>query len=137
MRAIPHIKQRSVRITAGFLDALTAEAEKTGLGKPSVLLRMLVSEKIFSQDDLKDSNLAKLCDLGREIGTHGALDRLTIRFNEEADAILQKELDKHASGKFSVFVTGILADRYGNSAPKNTKPAEKKSRPTGLAAPHG
>ena len=113
-----HDKQRSVRIAAKHLEALTAEANRTGLGKPAILLRMLISEVVFNKDERGDLKLAEICNLGSEIGTHAAPDRLTVRFNEENNDQLQKELDKHASGQFSTLVTGILVYRYDGYSQK-------------------
>lgn len=132
MRLGTHTNQRSVRIADGYINKLTAEAATTGVGKPSVLLRMFVSEYINSGDDAK---IKEVCEIGRMVGTHGALQRLTIRFSEEGEEPLQAALDKYADGKFSVIVTGILAARYDAAKLPDPTAVKPEKRRVGKKAP--
>lgn len=127
MSLVKHDIPRSVRIAEKFLSKLTTESETNGIGKPSVFLRSLVAQQVSAPED----KIEEICAIGRAVGNHGAPDRLTVRFDASGNKALQDVLDKHASGKFSVLITGILAARYDNyklpipGAEKAKKPRSK------------
>lgn len=121
-----HTVKNTVRIPKPLLEDVVAETAKSGLGKPSVLLRSIILERIRSDKGLTD--LVTLAGTRSDLrGTPNA--RINIRFSEEgqkevvtaANKLAQLTREKNEADK---------ASRRGKKAvpvpPQPESPAEEQ-----------
>jgi len=144
-----HQQSHALRIADDLLAHLSEEASATGAGKPSVLVRMIIINRLKEGGDF-----SKTRALGESKEFKGGAVRMMIRFNDEWGKTLREVLDAEFGGVFTTLATGALAEHYGvelkpqiqsqkkvqpqakpkTSAPKPKAPAKKKPA-TKKAAP--
>ena len=108
--------QKTARLPAKIHDALVAEANKSGIGKPAVLAREIIVTR------LRKGNWEALGTYCRDLPSVAVKDpRITIRFSDQYTDLVEKAAAQICDSKFNPLVLAILAERYSKAVRKAAK----------------
>lgn len=106
-----HKYQKTIRVPEVHSALLEEEAKGMGIGKPAVLLRMIIIERLKRGDlDL----LAAHADERPAITA--ASPRLGVYFTEAEMKTVDKAAKKVSAGEFNAFVRAILTEHYAEKS---------------------
>lgn len=103
-----HNRTSTVRIPKKLLESAIEEANRRGVGKGSVFLRMIILERIRHPegfDELKQTNRADLRGLPNE--------RVNLRFSEDGKEEIAEAARQVSEENISALIVAILIERYG------------------------
>lgn len=101
------VKPKSVRLPTKIYEKLVAEAAQTGAGKPAVLARMIVIERVRKG---KLEPLAEMIKNKIQISLYDP--KFNIRLSEDQLPSVNAAVQTAAGGSFSSLVQAILIERY-------------------------
>ena len=110
-------RQQSVRVSERHLLSLQVEAQEKGVMMASVMLRMIIMERLASKKSMEP--LRELAANRPGVGSKGP--RIGVRVTVDMEGKFQAAITEYAKGEVGGFVQAVLAERYD----KNSKRKEK------------
>lgn len=111
--AVKLTRLRSIRLTYSNMEDLCAEARESGIVMASVMLRMIVQERLKHTNTLP--NLVHYIGSKEPVGSKGPRINLRVAVNYEPALI--EAVNTYAKGEFGTFVQAVLAERYSPDSP--------------------
>jgi hypothetical protein len=100
--------RKNVRLPSKIYDDLVAEANKTGISQPAVMVRAIIVER------LQKGDLERLAFFASERKPHILMNdpRINIHLTEEISEKVNVAAGVVSRGKFSGLIQAILIERY-------------------------